>query len=108
MISKGKWKNQQARRNYFDGLFKVLGYKQMDDWYKVTKQDIVKYGGGGLISSYYNASPSAALQDVYPEHNWMLWKFTTMPRDYWDKTENQKEFFDRLSVKLGHKGMDDW
>ena len=52
-----------------------MNYKSMDDWYNVTTERIHKNGGGGLLSTYYNNSPSSALQNIYPQHNWELEKF---------------------------------
>lgn len=80
----------------------------MDDWYRVTLQDIQKNGGGGLLQNYYGDSPSKALQTVYHEHEWMLWRFDTVPLGYWEKLENQKEFFEWLQKELGYRNMNDW
>lgn len=52
-----------------------LGYKQMEDWYNITQLDIIKNGGVGVLDYYYNGSPSAALQNVFPEHQWDLNNF---------------------------------
>lgn len=68
----------------------------MDDWYNVTQEDIHIFGGAAFLHQYYNNSPFKALQSVYPEHSWMPWKFGQTPKGIWDKTENQKEFFNWL------------
>ena len=39
------------------------------------QEDIYKNGGQGLLTGYYNGSPSKALLSVYPEHNWELERF---------------------------------
>src|SRR5258708_7454890 len=80
----------------------------MDDWYNVSKEDIVKNGGNKLLAGYYNDSPSKALHSVYPEHNWILWKFKGVPPGYWGKAGSHKLFFDWLYKALGYKCMDDW
>lgn len=53
-----------------------------------------------LLHKYYRGSPSEALQSVYPEHNWVWWKFKTVPHGYWEQKENQKGFFDRLFLDI--------
>lgn len=63
----------------------------MDDWYHVTVEDIVKNGGGGLLTCYNN-SPSSALQSIYPEHNWELERRER--RILWK--QSQKKFLDGL------------
>lgn len=70
----GFWTSVENRREFIINLHAQLGHKSMDDWYKVTVEDICKNGGGGLLN-YYNRSPSATLQSVYPQHNWDLQKF---------------------------------
>ena len=87
---------------------KKLGYKCMDDWYKVTKEDIHKNGGERPLHGYYNNSPSKALMNIYPEHNWELEKSKQTPHNFWKDQENQKKFFNSLMIKLGYKCMDDW
>src|SRR3712207_7308829 len=48
-----------------DWLFDQLGHRSMDDWYNVTQEDIGKYGGAGLLTSYFNSSQYQALKTVY-------------------------------------------
>jgi len=93
---------------FFHKLFFQLGYKCMDDWYKVTHADIYKNGGGALLQRYYNSSPSSALKSVYPEHNWKLWRFHSKPKGYWNNEANHKQFFEWSKAQLGYKCMDDW
>ena len=61
-----------------------------------------------MLDSFYNGSPSQALQAVYPEHEWLPWKFSNSPKGFWKKKENQKKFFDWLGKELGYKTLDDW
>ena len=72
------WKHKKNRKKFFDWLMTELGYKCMDDWYNVTTEDFYKNGGAGLLASYYNSSPSLALQTVYPEHNWDMDKLSKL------------------------------
>src|SRR4051812_40710496 len=81
--------NQENHQDFLDTLHTQLGYKCMDDWYKVTKQDILKNGGGGFLH-YYQSSPSSALLNVYPEHNWELERFKNKPSKLWIKHQAQR------------------
>ena len=103
----GKWKKIEKRRSFFDCLKTKLGYTSFDDWYKLSIGDICKHGGRGLLH-YYNNSPSQALIDVYPDHNWLMWKFNILPKGYWDDFENRRAYFDWLGKKLGFNNMLDW
>ena len=95
------------KSQYFEWLGSQLGFKELDDWYGVTKEDITKNGGISLMK-YYNSSPSRALRTVFPEHHWQLWRFKKTPNGYWKKEGTHKEFFDWLQIQLGIKEMDDW
>ena len=78
----------------------------MSDWYNITAEDIWKNGGQGLLN-HYNGSPSKALLSVFPDHKWVLLKFNT-PKEYWDKKENQRVFFDKLKTSLKFTQLDDY
>lgn len=101
------WKDKKSRKNFFERLAVKLGLKEMDDWYKVTQTDMSRHGGSSLITYYYG-SVSKALNDIYPEHNWIPWKFPSVNDGIWQDVTKHKEFFDWLGVKLGYKCIDDW
>ena len=75
----------------------------MNGWYSVSKEEIHKYGGGGLLASYYKDSPSKALKTIYPDHNWISWNFKVIPMGFWKKQDNQREFLHWLGVQLGYE-----
>src|SRR5437660_896616 len=79
----------------------------MDDRYKLTMGEIHKYGGS-MLMSYYNSSPFKALQTIYPEHSWTMWRFSMVPKNCWDNAGNHRSFFDWLGVQLGYVDMDGW
>lgn len=106
----GFWKKEENHKKFFDWLGNQLEHKNMDDWYNITLEDIYKHGGYGLLSAYYNNSPSKALLAVYPEHNWMLWRFSSVPYGFWSKlsVEKKKEMAEWLGKKLWIRELDDW
>jgi hypothetical protein len=58
--------------------------------------------------THYKDSPSLLITNVFPEYNLLPWKFTTCPKDFWNKVENQKTFFDWAAQELGVKEYNDW
>lgn len=78
----------------------------MDDWYKINSEDIHTHGGGSLLVAYYQSSPSKALQSVFPEHNWVSWKFQHVPKGYWEDFDNQKCYVEWVRRELGLKSLD--
>ena len=73
----------------------------------LTKQDIVSVGGEEILRDYDN-SPSRLLSTVYPEIEWLPWKFSNSPQDYWDDVNYQRKYVDWLGKQLGVKTIDDW
>src|SRR5690349_9956329 len=60
-----------------------------------------------LLKRYYNASPSKALQAVYPHHQWLPWMFHKFTKSMLSRTD-EKQLLDWLSPKLHIKTLDDW
>jgi hypothetical protein len=48
------------------------------------------------------------LSAVYPDYEWLPWKFTKCPRNYWDHEKNKRKFIDWVSKELKIKEMSDW
>ena len=69
------WKDKQIHKDYAIWLGEELNYKNMEDWYKITKKDIHSNYGCGLLCDYYNDSPSQFLKSVFPDYPWKLSKF---------------------------------
>lgn len=75
-----------------------LGYKEYEDWYNISFEEIRKYGGSELLQKYYFGSPRKLVTSLYPDFNWKTWKFNKVPNGYWDKLQNQKKFMDWLGI----------
>src|SRR5690348_1552221 len=104
-------RSSKSHKIFFDKLSIHLGHKSMEDWYNITRDNIIKNGGERILG-YYGNSPSVALQTVYPKHNWMLWKSKTVPKGYWTHFMNDSEevtrVVDWLNEQLSIKNLDDW
>src|SRR5258708_5515139 len=117
-IQKTKGNNRKSvylkllRGRFVNWLYSHLALTDMRNWYNVTAEIIFKNGGHGILY-HYNSSPSKALQSVYPQHNWMLWRYKRVPLRYWksDLMKDSKQIttmFDWLTGKLAIKCLDDW
>tara|TARA_B100000424_G_scaffold232127_1_gene194730 strand:+ start:235 stop:1836 length:1602 start_codon:yes stop_codon:yes gene_type:complete len=107
-VIQGTWKKIENHKIYANWLGKQLGYETREDWYKITKKIIQEHRGGGLLKGYYNSSPQQLLKYVYPDTEWLPWKFTSACNNYWDDKENHKIYADWLGKKLGYKTKEDW
>jgi hypothetical protein len=117
----GYWNDMKNQKQFMDWASKELKIHEMNDWYKVSYkvtlplilklkiQDLCDIGGGSLLNSKYNASPLQLLSDIYPEYNWLPWKFAVRcPRNFWESVENQRKFMDWAGKQLNVKEMSDW
>lgn len=65
------------QRLFFDELAKKLNIKKKEDWYqvsflgsklmgKVKLSDVISYGGGSIMTTYFQNSLVKALSTIYP------------------------------------------
>ena len=106
-VPEGYWSVKENRLKCMEWLFKELKYKTMEDWYRVTVKDFKDNDCFGLIWNY-RASYQALLSDVYPDYNWIPWKFNVVPHKFWDNKDNQRKYFDWAFKELGYTNSDDW
>jgi len=93
---------------FFDKLGRQLEYSSFSDWYNITKEEVIEHGGNNLLS-YYEYSPVKALLSIYPEFDWIIWKFrNAVPQGFWKQKINQRQFFDWLGKQLGFNSGPDW
>ena len=76
---KGCWENKEVQREFMQELAGKLNVIKMEDWYKVTRNDIIVNGGSTLLSRH-NDSPIQLLTAIFPEYNWLPWKFSNVPQ----------------------------
>jgi hypothetical protein len=48
------------------------------------------------------------LYGVYPEYEWLPWKFSHTPTGIWKGEDVKRRFLDWAGKKLGIKEFDDW
>ena len=70
-------------------------------------QDIVKLDGYHLLK-IYSFSLSDLLSSVYPEYEWLPWKFYRLPRNYWVEVKNQHKFVEWAGKELKIEQLSDW
>lgn len=62
------WTNAQNRRTFLDEFAKQLKITSPKEWGKVTKEQLIKFGGSGLLAKQ-KGSVFHLLQYVYPGKN---------------------------------------
>lgn len=102
------WRNKDNSKLWLEWFAKEHNYKTIEDWYKITQNEIKKYNGAGLLW-HYNGSHLSMLSDNYPEYNWLPWLFEgASPNNYWNEPVNVKQYLEWLSNKIDCKSESDW
>jgi hypothetical protein len=104
----GYWEIIENHTKFANWLGKELEFNNMEDWYNITYDIIYKNGGSVLLTSFYNHSPLEFLQKIYKNYDWLGWKFTSSPNNFWDDEENIKNYAVWLGKILGYSKMEDW
>ena len=88
-----------------------MSVQQPSDWYSVSSLEFSKYAGGSvLLEKYYRGSVVLALQDIYPEHKWHVWKhrFQTVSADFWDDPAHRRDFLEQMAEEHNIKAPNQW
>jgi hypothetical protein len=64
--------------------------------------------GGISMLTKYQGSIMSLLCAVFPEYEWLPWRFDTLPGSYWEDTKNQRKFVEWAAKQLNIKEMSDW
>jgi hypothetical protein len=104
--TQGFWNKLENHILYVNYLSETLNYTKKEDFYNLTNQIISDNYGGGLLMKY-NGSPFLFLKKIFPEYNWLGWKFQTTPYHFWN-SETEKQYVNWLGEKCGYKNIDDW
>jgi hypothetical protein len=107
-VKSGAWNNFENHKIYAEWLGKKLGYTNMDDWYKISKDILINNFGSGLLSKHYNNSPINFLKTIFTNYTWIDWKFKQTQQAFWKSKENQKKYLEWLFIQLGYTQIEDW
>jgi hypothetical protein len=110
-VPDGFWKEAKNRKAYLTWLEGQMRIKGPEGWYQVTKEDFVKYNGGGLLqdSRFYGHDVSRAAKELYPEFDFKPWLFARgVPDAFWKTMENRLLFWRWYEQQVGYQGPEDW
>jgi len=110
------WWTIANQRRYLEWFRTSILKGELDEFYHVTTNSIRRhkgtsslatltqhiskaFTGSGLVAMYSN-SISAAIMAVYPEHEWLPWKFQTVSRQWWAEKKNQLNFLEWLRTSV--------
>src|SRR5689334_20460676 len=66
LFDRANWLNPSNRREFFEAIGKELGFKSLDDFYKLSMDDIIHRGGKALLSIHFDGSIFSATKSTFP------------------------------------------
>ena len=102
----GYWENKENIKILLNKVQVCYNVKNVEDWKKITKEQIIQVGGSSLFSKYkYSLFDLKVL--ACPDYN-KIYVNNLKPKGYWDNKENIKNFLDDLKVKFNLQSTEDW
>ena len=102
------WQDLQNRRRYMRWLGQQLGYRKVDDWYKITTYDFNHNRGGYVLALYWGSSAVAAVKEYLFLNDWKEWLFGVCPKAFWKDRSNHRRYMQWLGGRLGFREPEDW
>jgi hypothetical protein len=72
-VSKRYWDLEKSQKEFVEWLSPLLHIKDLNDWYRVSLQNIERVASGTAFNKFDKAE---ILRNVYPHHSWDLDKLT--------------------------------
>jgi len=88
-------------RRFFDKFANSRQFNPLDSqkWYAISKKDLIKAGGSGILNVYYKGSYIKALTKVYPELSLQKKNFLGSKREgKWKSATKCRKFFDTFAA----------
>jgi hypothetical protein len=90
-----------------DEFGEELGIKVSEDWYKVsTPLESLPKQLKSIIRNF--GSWATAIPHFYPQFDWKIWQFRSVPVGFWEIIQNQRNFFDWIADCVNIQQQEDW
>ena len=108
-VPHGHWNSWENRRQLFDSFMIEMGMDELSDWYSIRTSHLRETGSlWGVYTGRYSSRLVNALEDVYPEFDWVAWEFAKIPQGFVDVWKNRKMLADWFMKEQGWGILDDW
>ena len=92
------WDSLDNQKKFFFDLSEEFSIHNLEDWYKLTTQDIYKHGGRPIMKRHGD-SLFIALFYLYPE---------LLHLDHWNSLDKQRNFMEWMAKELKIKHLNEW
>jgi len=105
-IPLGIWSDHNRVNQYLDWLSHILEFKNLEDWYSLTTQDLLNNFGDGLYKRYLNLYDILVIR--FPNEDVLVWKFSKVPSGTWKDKNLHLKYLEHLAVSLDFTKPQDW
>lgn len=105
--TKRYFEDMKNQREFMHQLYEKLELRCVDDWLSISKSKIIAMGGTYLLA-YYADDVESMLRNIYPTHHFDFDRLQKNSRGYFTIMANQRNFMNRLFVKLKMQRFEDW
>lgn len=102
----------ENQRRYLEELRRTLGHSQtttdLSEWYSVGYSDFAAHNGLGLLVHKYGGSLYHLLRTVFPEYDFLPWRFKKVPKDLFDDQLTISKLKALLEKDLRIVTFEDW
>ena len=102
------WDNFNNQKKFMEWAEKELKINETSDWYNISTKQIANLGGSYLLARKYKGSPLLLLSSIYPNYNWLPWRFNKVPSGYWNEVKEHRKFLDWVGEQMGLRNKSDW
>ena len=91
-------------------LGKQLDIKSSNDWYQISGKQLQKYISQHefTVQKLPKMLKIAYLHYKYDQDRWLLRIWETLPKEHWEKKDNQRYYLEWLGKQLGISQLEDW
>lgn len=107
-VPTGYWLSPDNQRLYLIWLGQRLGYRKLEDYYRIRTSDFKKNRGSGALLHCWGSSAVTAVMETFADQSWHEWLFVSCPRSFWADRKNHRRYMKWLADQCGINEPDDW
>lgn len=99
------WGNIDNQRKFVKYVEEKENINKPEDWYTHTGTTIIKHDGVSLLN---RCSFISLISIIYPNYEFITYKFKQSPHGYWNDSNNRKNYLKDLFNHKGFTEITDW
>eukprot|EP00026_Physarum_polycephalum_P002126 Phypoly_transcript_02130.p1 GENE.Phypoly_transcript_02130~~Phypoly_transcript_02130.p1 ORF type:complete len:911 (+),score=100.93 Phypoly_transcript_02130:69-2801(+) len=95
------WQDPKNRRQFFDKFASTQFFDPLcaSKWYNIDANSVLSTKGGASVIAYHGSFMKAVV-DLYPEVQFNITKFTSIPKNFWRDPTNRRKWFDMFAESM--------